>query len=111
MVPDSTSMASEFNTRDFLRPWLRCMCSIRLCSLRTATYVVYAPGPQSKLVDGGDGGHAPCFVADQRRGEYVDEDGQYGARVPEKAVLQEHLGLSAWLDTRVYAEHRSQSKC
>ena len=110
-MPDSTSMASEFSTRDFLRPWLRCMCSIRLCSLLTAAYVVYAPDSQSGLADGGDEGHAPCFVPYERRGEYVDEDGQHGARVPEKAVLEEHLWLSAWIDTRVYAEHRSQSKC
>ena len=109
-MPDSTSIASEFSTRDFLRPWLRCMCSIRLCSLLTAAYVVYAPDSQSRVVDGVDGGHAPCFVADERRGEDVDEDGQHGARVPEKAVLEKHLWLSAWINTRMYAEHRSQSK-
>ena len=38
-MPDSTSIASEFSTRDFLRPWLRCMCSIRLCNLLTAAYI------------------------------------------------------------------------
>ena len=31
--------------------------------------------------------------------------------MPEKAVLEEHLWLSAWMDTQMYAEHCSQSKC
>ena len=38
-MPDSTSMASEFITRDFLRPLLRYLCSICLCNLLTAAYM------------------------------------------------------------------------
>ena len=92
---DSTSSTSALITRDVR--WAPPKCSRRLWALYA--WRQSPPVTQRQRQIGKTTSYAPRLVAYEPCRKYVEGEREYGTRVDEKAVLEEHLRLPA----RVYA--------